>query len=102
MKIFEGYVANGKYEKVFELFDGMTLKSDEVIIISVLNACAKLADENSVRRGLELLRRIPKHYFQHAKLVTTAIDMLMKFHHVQEAEILFEKMKTKRSLLTDQ
>ena len=73
----------------------MTLKSDEVIIISVLNACAKLTDENAIRRGLELLRQIPKHYFQHAKLVTTAIDMLMRFHRVQEAETLFETMKNK-------
>lgn len=73
----------------------MSMKPNEVILISILNACTKLANEHAKKLGKEILRQFPKIFLEHEKLMTSAIDMLMKFGDVADAEYLFQTIKIK-------
>ena len=87
------------HEKVIELFEKITVEPDEVIIIILFNACAKLSTANAMTFGKDVLNRLPKSFLEHRKLVNSAIDMLMKFGDVSHAEELFQRM-TKKSIVS--
>lgn len=61
----------------------------------LFNACAKLCNERSIKIGTEVLHKLPSSFIQNQKLVNSAIDMLMKFGNVNQAESFFEKIKRK-------
>ena len=82
-------------ERVLELFEKMSIETDEVIITLLFNACAKLSNNDAIKLGKDVFNRLPISFFQHQKLINSAIDMLMKFGNVKEAEILFEQIKRK-------
>ena len=73
----------------------MSLKPDEVIITIVFNACAKFANPHAMKLGKELLEQLPKTFLERENLITSAIDMLMKFGDVVHAERLFQLIKKK-------
>lgn len=75
----------------------MSLEPDPVMLIMIFNACAKLANDQAKTIGKTLLqeRQSSNTFLQHEKLVNTAIDMLMKFGDVSDAEDLFEQTETK-------
>ena len=85
-------------EKVLELFETISVSPDEIIIMMLFNACAKLANPQSIKIGTDVLSRLPPAFLQHQNLVNTAIDMLMKFAHIKQAEHLFAS--TKRNVVT--
>ena len=82
-------------EKVIEWFKKMSIAPDHVITILVLNACAKHVTNDSKELGQDLLRRLSSHIHENAKVANAAIDMLMKFGEVKEAEDLFASMEQK-------
>ena len=90
-----GYVSNGMSAKVFDLFDQMSVKADAVILITFFNACADLLTDNAKKRGREVFRQLPRTVVDNEKLMTSAIDMLMKFGDVADAEQVFDSLKTK-------
>jgi pentatricopeptide repeat protein len=86
-------------EKAIELFEKISIKVDEVIIIILFNACAKLSNDHAIKVGKDVLNRLPNSFLHHQNLINSAIDMLMKFGHVKDAERMFEQMK-KKSIVT--
>jgi ribosomal protein L18E len=68
---------------------------NEVIVVILFNACAKLCNAHSVKFGKDVLNRLPKSFLQHQTLNTSAINMLMKFGQVKDAERLFEQVMNK-------
>ncbi|CAF3020938.1 unnamed protein product [Rotaria socialis] len=93
--MFKGYISNNMPEKVIELFEKISIKIDEVIIILLFNACAKLCNNRAIKTGRDALNRLPTSFLQNQKLINAAIDMLMKFGDVNQAEVLFEKTQNK-------
>ena len=78
-----------------ELFNRMSVKPDEVATLLLFNACAKLTDANTITTARGVLKRMSSTFLAHDRLVTAAIDMLMKFGQVAQAEHLFETLKSK-------
>jgi pentatricopeptide repeat protein len=90
-----GYLSNNQSEKVLELFEEIPMEVNEVIIAIFFNACAKLSNVHSIQFGKDVLNRLPKPFLQHQALNTSAINMLMKFGQVKDAERLFEQVMNK-------
>ncbi|CAM4978137.1 unnamed protein product [Rotaria socialis] len=97
--MFKGYISNNMPEKVIELFETISVEVDEVLIIILFNACAKLCNSQAIKLGRDTLNRLPVSFLRNPTLVNSAIDMLMKFGDVNQAENLFEKMQ-KKTLIT--
>jgi pentatricopeptide repeat protein len=93
LSVILGYVFNGMPEKVLQMFDRMSVQPDEVIATLLFNACAKVTDPYSIGLGKGLLNQLSAAFFEDKILVNSAIDMLMKFGEVNEAERLFSCMK---------
>jgi pentatricopeptide repeat protein len=83
---------------VLELFEQISIEVDEVIIMILFNACAKLSNNHSIQLGKDVLNRLPSSFLENNKLINSAIDMLMKFGHVEDAERLLREMKKKDSV----
>ena len=83
--------------KVLDLFGEMSVKPDAVIIIILFNACAKLATDQAKNIGKKILQQqeLSRMFLEDEKLVNSAIDMLMKFGDVTDAERLFQSTKKK-------
>jgi pentatricopeptide repeat protein len=88
-----GYVFNRMPSKVLHMFDRMPVQPNEVIITILFNACAKVADPHSIELGKRVLNQLSAAFFEDQILANSAIDMLMKFGEVKEAERLFSCMK---------
>ncbi|CAF1152611.1 unnamed protein product [Rotaria sordida] len=93
--IMKGYVENNMNDKALDLFEQMPLNPNNVIHIIVFNACAELANDRAKEIGRKLLHQMPKYFHNEIVLLTSAIDMLMKFGDVENAENLFQMMKKK-------
>jgi pentatricopeptide repeat protein len=86
-------------EKAIEIFEKISIEVDEVIITILFNACGKLSNDHAIKVGKDVLSRLPISFLHDQKLTNSAIDMLMKFGHVKDAERMFEQMK-KKSIVT--
>lgn len=91
----KGYIRNGKPEKVIESFKKMSVEPNEVLINLFFNACAKHVNAESIRLGKETLRQLPPSFLLNQFVINSAIDMLMKFGEVEEAERRFHSSKSK-------
>ena len=90
-----GYIYNEMPAKALELFRGMPMKPDEVIVTLLFNACAKLANADAVKLGNDILKQLTATSLENHTLVNSAIDMLMKFGDVKQAELLFQRSRNK-------
>ena len=90
-----GYISKGMPERVPQLFGKMSVKPDEVALTLLFNAFAQLTNANAIKTGREVLKQMPRSFLDHENLVNSAMDMLMKFGDVAEAESLFERLKRK-------
>ncbi|CAF4808418.1 unnamed protein product [Rotaria sp. Silwood1] len=55
--MMKGYVENEQYEKVFDLYEEMNIKPDDIIYIIVLNACAGLSNYRAMNIGKQILQK---------------------------------------------
>lgn len=94
-----GYVTNKMAEKALDLFETIPFKLDEVLCIIVYNACASLSNERAIRLGKKLFVERSNEQSKNTIVNNSAIDMLMKFGDVAEAERLFQSLKNK-SIIT--
>ena len=83
------------HDKALDLFERIPFKLNDVIYAIVFNACAQLCDDRAKTIGKKLLNQMPKHFRNNNILLNSAIDMLMNFGDVKEAEHLFEWNKKK-------
>ena len=82
-------------EKALDVHEKMSVKSNEVTHLIAFNACAALANERAKTLGKKLLKQMPRSFLEHENLVNSAMDMLMKFGDVAQAEHLFKLLKKK-------
>ena len=94
-KLYLGYGNNNMYDKALNLFERVPFELDYVIYTVVFNVCAQLCDDRAKQIGNKLLHQMPKHFRNNNNLLTSAIDMLMRFGDVKEAEHLFDTIKKK-------
>ena len=59
------------------------------MLLLLFNACAKHIDEDSIQLGTSVLNKLPGTAFTDEKLINSALDMLLKFGRVKQAEKLF-------------
>ena len=90
-----GYISNGMPEKVIELFQNVSVEPDAVMLLLFFNACAKHVNERSILLGTEAIRRLPPQFSYHENLNNAAIDMLLKFGQIRDAERVFQSAKKK-------
>lgn len=69
----------------------------EPILYTILfSVCGSLANDRAFRLGEKLLCQIKETSIDDVILMNSALNMLMRFRDVNQAESLFESMKTKR------
>ncbi|CAF4026810.1 unnamed protein product [Rotaria sordida] len=86
-------------EKVFDLLDQMTFKHDNYTLPVLFNLCAQVANDQAMKTGSQLLHEIPVSYRNDNVVLTSTIDMLMKFDDVESAERIFDSIK-KKNIIT--
>ena len=87
------------YDKTLDLFEQLPFNPDDVTYTVVLNACAQLCDDRAKQMGMKLLKHISSHFQNNPTVLTSAIDMLMRFGDVTNAERLFGRM-TNKNIIT--
>ena len=97
--MYLGYVENKIGDKALDLFEQIPFNLDDVIYIITFNACAQLSNDRAKQIGRKLLNKMPVDFRNNNILITSAIDMLMKFGDVQYAEKLF-RMNRKKNIIT--
>lgn len=88
-----GYVENGLPDKALDLFEQTSENSDEKILISIFSACAALSNQRAIQLGNQLLHRISTKKEANIILISSAINMLMKFGQMKKAEDMFAQVK---------
>ena len=78
---------------MIELFRNLSIPPDQVILLLLFNACAKHIDEDSIQLGASVLNKLPATALADRPLTTSALNMLMKFGQVKEAEDVFARVK---------
>jgi pentatricopeptide repeat protein len=97
--MMKGYISNGMSSKALHLFRRNPIQPSQMTLMILFNACAKAADAQAKTIGRTLLGQLVDQMLDDEKLITSAIDMLMKFGDVEHAERLFHAMK-KRSIVS--
>ncbi|CAF0890587.1 unnamed protein product [Adineta ricciae] len=98
--LFKGLIAHNKSENVLDLYDKMTIKPDDFTLTVIFNACTQLANERAKIIGNKLLNQIlNKDLTNNVILLTSAINMLMNFGEVKDAERLFQLNKSKDTII---
>jgi pentatricopeptide repeat protein len=78
-------------EKAIDLF--FKIKNpNEHLIVFFLNACAKLADENSLNLAKELLNKMDSKYKKNEFILSAASNMFLKCDQIKLAEDYLSKM----------
>ncbi|CAM4844112.1 unnamed protein product [Rotaria magnacalcarata] len=90
-----GLITNNMAEKVFDLLDEMTIEPNQFTFTLLFNACAAVANDRAMKIGRKFLAEMPRNYQNNTITSTSAIDMLMKFGDVENAERIFRSIKTK-------
>ncbi|CAF1623316.1 unnamed protein product, partial [Rotaria magnacalcarata] len=89
------YVENEMFEKALDLFEQIDIELGDVTYSIAFNCCAKLCNDRAMKIGKELLAKMPENYRNDNIASTSAIDMLMKFGDVENAERIFRSIRTK-------
>ncbi|UJR29210.1 hypothetical protein I4U23_010424 [Adineta vaga] len=93
--MMKGYNHNEMFEKVLDLYEEMSLVPDETIYTIIFNTCSHLSNDRALQIGKKLLNSMNKKFYNNDIIITSAIQMLMNFNLVNDAEYLFRKAKSK-------
>ncbi|CAF5045388.1 unnamed protein product, partial [Rotaria magnacalcarata] len=93
--MFKGLISNNMPTKVLDLFDEMNIESNQAILAALFSACSRVANDRAMKIGRKLLNQIPKNFLNDDKLLTSAINILMRFGDVSSVENLFQTIKKK-------
>lgn len=73
----------------------MEIEPDPINLTLILKACSQSNNDQAVQIGKKLLRDKFGQIKSNLIVLNTAIDMLMTFSHVEQAEQMFEQMNKK-------
>ncbi|CAF4502995.1 unnamed protein product, partial [Rotaria magnacalcarata] len=91
--MLKGLISNNMPTKALDLFEEMNIEPNQAILAVLFSACSRVANDRAMKIGRKLLNQIPKNFQTDNKLLTLAINMLMRFGDVRSAEILFQTIK---------
>ncbi|CAF3460217.1 unnamed protein product [Rotaria socialis] len=91
--MLKGLISNNMPTKVLDLFDEMNIKSNQAILTVLFGACSRVTNDRAMKIGRKLLNQMPKNFLNDNKLLTSAINMLMRFGDVRSAENLFQMIQ---------
>jgi pentatricopeptide repeat protein len=97
--MMNGYNLNGLSERALDLFEDISCTMNGKLYAIIYSACAALCNARAVALGEQLLREMPDIFLTNCVVIGSAINMLMKFGQVEDAEVLFEKLE-KKSMIT--
>ncbi|CAF3542705.1 unnamed protein product [Rotaria socialis] len=97
--MIKGYNENQMFEKALDLFEMMGLDFDDATYVILLNSCAHLANDRAQAIGKKILEQMPTIYRNNNILLNSALDMLMKFGDVTNAERIFQ-LTQKKDIVT--
>jgi RNase H-fold protein (predicted Holliday junction resolvase) len=86
-------------EKALDLFEQMPIKSDDVTYSIIFNACAQLKNDRGQKVGKKLLEEISNKSLTNTIILGSAINMLMRFGDVTQAEKFFQMIKKKNLVI---
>lgn len=89
-----GYIMNNQANKAVDLFHQVK-NPDEVIIIILFNACAKLETVKALNIVKKVLKEIPTSYLSNLRLLTSLLDALMRCGDSTYAKSLFDSLPKK-------
>jgi hypothetical protein len=81
--------------KAIELFNQLSNPS-EVNVTLLFNACAQLANTETLNLTKKVYSQIPKSFQSNPRLLTSLIDALMKCGDPQYAQSLFDNISNKK------
>ncbi|CAF4127433.1 unnamed protein product [Rotaria sordida] len=93
--MMKGYVKNQMSEKALDLIEQIELNLNNVAYTIAFNACAELANDRAMKIGKKLLDELPENLRNNNVVLNSAIQMLIKFGDIQNAENLFQSIKKK-------
>ncbi|CAF1288256.1 unnamed protein product [Adineta steineri] len=93
--MMKGYTSNNMCEKALDLYQQVQLNHNNITYSILFNTCAELSTNRAKEIGNKLLREMPKKFKEYNYINNSAIDMLMKFGDIKNAEILFQTIKKK-------
>ncbi|CAF1464632.1 unnamed protein product [Adineta steineri] len=82
-------------DKVLDLFDEIKIQPSPIILIMLFGVCARTNNDRAKQTGRKFLNEMSKDFLNDNILLTSAINMLMRFGDVKKAEDLFQKIKKK-------
>ncbi|CAF4267770.1 unnamed protein product, partial [Rotaria sordida] len=82
-------------EKALNVFKQINIELDNRTYAIVFNACAELANDRAIKIGKKVLGEMPRNFRNDNVVLNSAIQMLMKFGDLQNAENLFQSIKKK-------
>ncbi|CAF3524256.1 unnamed protein product [Rotaria sp. Silwood2] len=88
-------------EKALDLFEQIQINLDNVTNSIVFNACAQLANDRAKSIGKKLLDEMPNNYRNENIVLTSAIDILMKFGDVESAGQVFQSIEKQHIIAYD-
>ncbi|CAF2230861.1 unnamed protein product [Rotaria magnacalcarata] len=97
--MMKGYIQNNMCDEALDLFEEIPLNLSDVSYTIIFNACAQLSTDRAMKIGRKLLNQMPKNFLNDNKLLTSAINMLMRFGDVSSAENLFQMIQ-KKNIIT--
>ncbi|CAF0902753.1 unnamed protein product [Adineta steineri] len=97
--MMKGYTLNKMCDKALDLFEQIELNLSNVSYSIIFNACAQLSNDRAKQIGRRLFDEIPENFKVNKYIQSSAIDMLMKFGDIKNAEILF-KMFEQKDIIT--
>jgi pentatricopeptide repeat protein len=80
-------------EKALVLFEKMPFKPDEITLIILFQACRQLNNDRARKVGKKWLHQMPNDFRQNIVLLTSAMNMLIQFSEIENAEYLFRRIK---------
>lgn len=83
-----------------DTFDQMRETPDHVIFSIIFSACAALCNDRALQLGKRLLDQMPIHQKGNTIMISSALNMLMKFGQVKEAEDLCQSLKSKDIMIS--
>lgn len=92
--ILPGFIKNEMADRAIDLFKQMK-QHDEVILILLFNACARLKTEVALNLVKQVASSIPKSFYSNPRLLPSLIDALMKCGDVRHARSLFDRSTRK-------
>ena len=91
-----GFIKNNQINKAIDLFHEIK-NPDEVIVVLLFSACAKVNSEESLNLVKKVLVEMPQSFYSNTYVLTSLIDALMKCSDVKYAQLLFDK-STKKTI----